>query len=33
MNANRRRVAEGLGLTEPTPALGAFPAIRMRRNR
>jgi porphobilinogen synthase len=33
MNADRRRMAEGLGLTEPTPALGAFPAIRMRRNR
>ncbi|MCA3362688.1 MAG: porphobilinogen synthase, partial [Roseomonas sp.] len=26
-------MAEGLGLTEPPPALGAFPAIRMRRNR
>ena len=33
MNADRRRMAQELGLGPASPALGAFPAIRMRRNR
>ena len=33
MNADRRRMAQELGLGPAGPALGAFPAIRMRRNR
>lgn len=33
MNADRRRMAQELGLGPTAPALGGFPAIRMRRNR